>query len=58
VIKPAEDTPLSAIYLWQLAENTSILNGVINVIIGYGEIAITGTVEPQGLEADGFYRLA
>jgi len=54
VIKPAEDTPLSAIYLWQLAENTSIPNGVINVIIGYGETARPALSNHKGLKRMGF----
>jgi aldehyde dehydrogenase (NAD+) len=37
VIKPAEDTPLSAIYLSQLAKEVGIPDGVINVVTGMGE---------------------
>lgn len=37
VIKPAEDTPLSAIYLSHLAKEVGIPDGVINVVTGYGE---------------------
>ncbi len=37
VIKPAEDTPLSAIYLGQLAGEVGIPDGVINVVTGLGE---------------------
>jgi acyl-CoA reductase-like NAD-dependent aldehyde dehydrogenase len=36
VIKPAEDTPLSAIYLARLAREVGIPDGVINVIPGTG----------------------
>jgi aldehyde dehydrogenase (NAD+) len=36
VIKPAEDTPLSAIYLAQLAREVGIPDGVINVVTGTG----------------------
>ena len=39
VIKPAEDTPLSAIYLAELAKEVGIPDGVINVITGSGETA-------------------
>lgn len=39
VIKPAEDTPLSALYFAQLAEKAGIPPGVINVIPGYGHTA-------------------
>ncbi|HEX4412583.1 MAG TPA: aldehyde dehydrogenase family protein [Lacipirellulaceae bacterium] len=37
VIKPAEDTPLSAIYLSHLAQEVGIPDGVINVVTGTGE---------------------
>lgn len=37
VIKPAEDTPLSAIYLARLAKEVGIPDGVINVVTGRGE---------------------
>lgn len=37
VIKPAEDTPLSAIYLAELAQEVGIPDGVINVVTGRGE---------------------
>ena len=36
VIKPAEDTPLSAIYLARLAREVGIPDGVINVVTGTG----------------------
>lgn len=36
VIKPAEDTPLSAIYLAELATKAGIPDGVINVVAGRG----------------------
>jgi len=39
VIKPAEDTPLSALYLAKLAQQVGIPDGVINVVTGYGETA-------------------
>jgi aldehyde dehydrogenase (NAD+) len=37
VIKPAEDTPLSAIYLSRLAQEVGLPDGVINVVTGTGE---------------------
>ena len=40
VIKPAEDTPLSTIYLGRLAREVGIPDGVINVVPGTG--AVTG----------------
>ncbi len=39
VIKPAEDTPLSAIYLARLAREVGLPDGVINVVTGYGQAA-------------------
>lgn len=39
VIKPAEDTSLSAIYLAQLAKEVGVPDGVINVVTGRGETA-------------------
>ena len=39
VIKPAEDTPLSAIYLARLAREVGIPAGVINVVLGTGAVA-------------------
>ena len=45
VIKPAEDTPLSAIYLARLAREIGFPDGVINVIPGTGRVtgaALTG----------------
>lgn len=39
VIKPAEDTSLSAIYLARLAQEVGVPDGVINVVTGRGETA-------------------
>ena len=39
VIKPAEDTPLTALYLAKVAQEVGIPDGVINVVTGYGETA-------------------
>ncbi|MCH2375690.1 MAG: aldehyde dehydrogenase family protein, partial [Planctomycetes bacterium] len=39
VIKPAEDTPLSTLYLCQLAKEAGVPDGVINVVTGFGETA-------------------
>lgn len=39
VIKPAEDTPLSALYLAKLATDVGIPDGVINVVTGRGATA-------------------
>ena len=39
ILKPAEQTPLSAIRLVELAEQAGIPKGVINLITGFGETA-------------------
>ncbi len=38
VIKPAEDTPLSTLYMARLAQEVGIPDGVINVVPGLGEV--------------------
>jgi phenylacetaldehyde dehydrogenase len=45
ILKPAEQTPLSAIRLVELAEEAGIPKGVINLITGYGETAGQALVE-------------
>lgn len=39
VLKPAEQTPLTALYLAELIEEAGFPSGVVNIIPGYGEIA-------------------
>ena len=39
VVKPAEDTPLSAIYFGRLAREVGIPDGVINIVLGTGAVA-------------------
>ncbi len=39
VVKPAEDTPLTALLLVELMEQVGIPAGVVNVVTGYGNIA-------------------
>ena len=39
VLKPAEQTPLSALYLARILESVDLPPGVINVVTGYGETA-------------------
>jgi phenylacetaldehyde dehydrogenase len=45
ILKPAEQTPLSAIRLVELAEEAGIPKGVINLVTGYGETAGQAIVE-------------
>ena len=50
VIKPAEDTPLSAIYVARLAREVGIPDGVINVVPGYGATAGAALAGHPGLK--------
>lgn len=54
VIKPAEDTPLSALYLCKLAREVGIPDGVINVVTGYGNEAGKALTEHPGLKRMAF----
>ncbi|QDV70477.1 Aldehyde dehydrogenase PuuC [Rosistilla carotiformis] len=54
VIKPAEDTPLSAIYLAQLAKEAGIPDGVINVITGTGPVAGAALTQSTKIERMSF----
>ncbi|MCA8989781.1 MAG: aldehyde dehydrogenase [Planctomycetaceae bacterium] len=49
LIKPAEDTPLSALYLAQLATEAGFPPGVINVLTGRGEITGQAIAEHPGV---------
>ncbi|WKB35902.1 aldehyde dehydrogenase family protein [Terrilactibacillus sp. S3-3] len=39
MLKPAEQTPLSALYLAKLSEEAGFPKGVLNVVTGFGEVA-------------------
>src|SRR5437764_14641950 len=54
VIKPAEDTPLSALYLGKLAKEAGLPDGVINVVTGYGETAGAALASHPGLKRMSF----
>jgi acyl-CoA reductase-like NAD-dependent aldehyde dehydrogenase len=54
VIKPAEDTPLSAIYLSHLAKEVGIPDGVINVVTGTGEKTGAAVSQHRGFKRMGF----
>jgi acyl-CoA reductase-like NAD-dependent aldehyde dehydrogenase len=54
VIKPAEDTPLSAIYLSNLAKEVGIPDGVINVVTGTGEKTGAAVSQHPGFKRMGF----
>ena len=38
IIKPAEDTPLTAIRVAKIAQEAGIPDGVLNVLPGYGDV--------------------
>lgn len=54
VIKPAEDTPLSALYFARLAEIAGVPAGVINVIPGYGHAAGAALAAHPGINRMSF----
>ncbi len=54
VIKPAEDTPLSTIYLGRLAKEVGIPDGVINVVPGFGETTGAALAAHPGLKRMSF----
>jgi aldehyde dehydrogenase (NAD+) len=54
VIKPAEDTPLSAIYLSRLAKEVGIPDGVINVVTGLGHTTGAALSSHPGLRRMSF----
>lgn len=54
VIKPAEDTSLSALYLCVIAEKVGIPAGVINVVTGFGESAGAALSAHPGLKRMSF----
>ncbi len=49
IIKPAEDTPLSTLYLMELVRQSGIPDGVVNVITGYGETAGAALASHPGI---------
>ncbi len=49
VIKPAEETPLSTLFLMQLAEEAEIPEGVLNVVTGSGEATGAALARHPGL---------
>ncbi len=54
VIKPAEDTPLSTLYLCRLVEEAGFPAGVVNVVPGYGETAGAALASHPGIDRMGF----
>ncbi len=54
VIKPAEDTPLSTLYIAHLAKEIGIPDGVINVVPGFGEVTGAAVSSHPGLRRMSF----
>lgn len=54
VIKPAEDTPLSTLYLGHVANDVGIPGGVINVVPGIGETTGAALSNHDGLQRMSF----
>ncbi len=54
VVKPAEDTPLSALYFAKIAKEVGIPDGVINVVTGNGQTAGAALSSHPGLQRMSF----
>lgn len=54
VLKPAEDTPLSSLYLCRLVGEAGIPAGVINVVPGLGPVAGQALSQHSGINRMGF----
>jgi phenylacetaldehyde dehydrogenase len=54
ILKPAEQTPLSALYLARLFEEAGFPPGVFNVLTGFGETAGAALVAHHGVNKIGF----
>jgi acyl-CoA reductase-like NAD-dependent aldehyde dehydrogenase len=54
ILKPAEQTPLSALYVAKLTEEAGFPPGVFNVLPGYGEEAGAALVEHHDVDKVGF----
>lgn len=50
VLKPAEQTPLTALRLGQLIAEAGFPDGVVNVVTGYGETAGAALVKHKGID--------
>ena len=56
VLKPAEQTPLTALRMAQLAQEAGFPDGVINVVPGYGPTAGAALSQPHGRRQDRLHR--
>ncbi|KAG0486406.1 hypothetical protein HPP92_008501 [Vanilla planifolia] len=54
VVKPAEQTPLSALYCAQLAKQAGVPDGVLNVVTGFGPTAGAAVASHMDVDAVSF----
>src|SRR6185369_10865887 len=54
VLKPAEQTPLTALRLGELLQEAGIPNGVVNIVPGFGETAGAALAEHPGVDKVAF----
>ena len=54
VLKPAEETPLSALRLGELIQEAGFPNGVVNIITGFGETAGAALAAHPGIDKVAF----
>jgi acyl-CoA reductase-like NAD-dependent aldehyde dehydrogenase len=54
ILKPAEQTPLTALFLGELAASVGFPPGVLNVVPGFGETAGAALVRHPGVDAIAF----
>jgi len=54
ILKPAEQTPLSALYLGELAQEVGFPPGVINIVTGHGETAGAALAEHPDVDKISF----
>ncbi len=54
VLKPAEQTPLSALLLGELIQRAGIPDGVVNIVPGFGETAGAALVRHPGVDTIAF----
>ncbi len=50
VIKPSEETPLSALHLARLCKEADFPDGVVNVVTGYGSVVGKALCEHEGVD--------
>jgi phenylacetaldehyde dehydrogenase len=54
ILKPAEQTPLSALYLAEIMAEAGLPDGVVNVVNGYGETAGAALAAHEGVDKIAF----